>query len=244
VKYNVTFAARTLEKDVWYTMVLPFATTPKAVVAAFDEYVVVNRMSDTSNKDHISFLLEMAEIPAGEPFLVKVANDVALGTGGIGTFASQKISADAKTISGQGATNFIATYTAKTILNCDTEDNFRYGWLNYENIGDEIAGRTDGLKWANRWYGAASAHTVQPLEAYLIYQDNYTPASREFDFDDEPLITVQEADGSTTAISMVKAGEFKAINNDGWYTINGVKLQGAPTEKGIYINNGKKIVVK
>ena len=244
VKYDVTFAARTLEKDVWYTMVLPFATTPKAVVAAFDEYVVVNRMSDTSNKDHISFLLEMAEIPAGEPFLVKVANDVALGTGVIGKFASQKIVAAAKTISGQGATKFIATYTAKTIQNCDTEDKFRYGWLNYENIGDEIAGRTDGLKWANRWYGAASAHTVQPLEAYLIYQDNYTPASREFDFDDEPLITVQEADGSTTAISMVKAGEFKAINNDGWYTINGVKLQGAPTEKGIYINNGKKIVVK
>ena len=34
------------------------------------------------------------------------------------------------------------------------------------------------------------------------------------------------------------------INNDGWYTINGVKLNGKPTEKGIYIFNGKKVVVK
>ena len=243
VKYDVTFAARTLEKDVWYTMVLPFATTPKAVVAAFDEYVVVNRMSDKSNKDHISFLLEMTEIPAGEPFLVKVANDVTLGTGVIGKFASQKISADAKTISGQGATKFIATYTAKTIQNCDTEDNFRYGWLNYENFGDPIPGHPE-LNWENRWYGAASSHDVLPCEAYLIYQNNYTPAAREFDFENEPLITVQDADGSTTAISMVKAGEFKAINNDGWYTLNGVKLNAAPTEKGIYINNGKKIVIK
>ena len=34
------------------------------------------------------------------------------------------------------------------------------------------------------------------------------------------------------------------INNDGWYTINGVQLNGKPTEKGIYIFNGKKVVVK
>ena len=31
---------------------------------------------------------------------------------------------------------------------------------------------------------------------------------------------------------------------EGWYTINGMKLNAAPTEKGIYINNGKKVVVK
>ena len=34
------------------------------------------------------------------------------------------------------------------------------------------------------------------------------------------------------------------INIDGWYTINGVKLNGKPTEKGIYIVNGRKVVVK
>ena len=29
-----------------------------------------------------------------------------------------------------------------------------------------------------------------------------------------------------------------------WYTINGVKLTGKPTAPGIYIHNGKKVVVK
>ncbi len=38
--------------------------------------------------------------------------------------------------------------------------------------------------------------------------------------------------------------EQSTIDNDGWYTINGVKLNGKPTEKGIYIFNGKKVVVK
>jgi hypothetical protein len=32
--------------------------------------------------------------------------------------------------------------------------------------------------------------------------------------------------------------------NDGWYTLDGRKLNARPTQKGIYINKGKKIVVK
>ena len=36
----------------------------------------------------------------------------------------------------------------------------------------------------------------------------------------------------------------EAVKAEGWYTINGIKLNAAPTQKGIYINNGKKIVVK
>lgn len=101
------------------------------------------------------------------------------------------------------------------------------------------------LKWENKWYTSGTrVFTVNPLEAYLIYQKLTTTTGRELDFDENPLITVQEADGSTTAITEVSAGQFQAVKADGWYTLNGVKLQGAPTEKGIYINNGKKIVVK
>ena len=32
--------------------------------------------------------------------------------------------------------------------------------------------------------------------------------------------------------------------NDGWYTIDGRKLQGKPTQKGVYIMNGRKVVIK
>jgi hypothetical protein len=30
----------------------------------------------------------------------------------------------------------------------------------------------------------------------------------------------------------------------GWFTINGVKLSEQPTQKGVYIHNGRKIVIK
>ena len=33
-------------------------------------------------------------------------------------------------------------------------------------------------------------------------------------------------------------------SNNTWYNIQGMKLQGVPTVPGIYINNGKKVIVK
>ena len=38
--------------------------------------------------------------------------------------------------------------------------------------------------------------------------------------------------------------ERSAVSDDAWYTINGVKLGKKPTQKGIYINNGIKVVVE
>ena len=35
-----------------------------------------------------------------------------------------------------------------------------------------------------------------------------------------------------------------AADDDNWYTLQGVKLDGKPTEKGIYIYNGKKVAIK
>ena len=58
-----------------------------------------------------------------------------------------------------------------------------------------------------------------------------------------PVFTVQDENGYTTAISAIKA-DGTALEADGWYTLNGVKLQGAPVEKGVYVRNGKKVVIK
>ena len=43
--------------------------------------------------------------------------------------------------------------------------------------------------------------------------------------------------------SFPKTGEM-TFDSEAWYTLNGVRLNGKPTKKGIYINNGKKIVIK
>ena len=47
--------------------------------------------------------------------------------------------------------------------------------------------------------------------------------------------------GNATGISVIKAN---AQTNDSWYTIGGTRLSGKPTQKGVYIHQGKKAVVK
>ena len=60
-----------------------------------------------------------------------------------------------------------------------------------------------------------------------------------------PVFEIEEPGGMTTTIKAIDfAKENAAVSAEGWYTINGVKLVGAPTEKGVYIKDGKKVVIK
>ena len=63
-------------------------------------------------------------------------------------------------------------------------------------------------------------------------------------YNNEARVFIEDIENGTTVIKELNMDTMKALSLDGWYTLNGVKLQGAPTEKGIYINNGKKVVVK
>jgi len=77
--------------------------------------------------------------------------------------------------------------------------------------------------------------TLSPINAYLETAQELNAFA--------PAIFVEDMDGSVTAINVVNADALKQ-NAEGWYTINGMKLNAAPTEKGIYINNGKKVIIK
>lgn len=85
----------------------------------------------------------------------------------------------------------------------------------------------------NRGFHPLSASgVIGANKAYLQLPtaDLPTSARLSFVFEDE-----------ITAIKTLN--EVKAIDN-AWYTVNGVKLNAKPTQKGIYINNGKKYAVK
>ena len=75
---------------------------------------------------------------------------------------------------------------------------------------------------------------MRRLIAYFKLNTNTTTPAR---------ILIDEPDGTTTVINAVTT-ESMNVQAEGWYTLNGVKLQSIPTQKGIYINNGKKVVIK
>ena len=53
-----------------------------------------------------------------------------------------------------------------------------------------------------------------------------------------------DGDDNATGIIEVNASGFRLNGSDAWYTLDGRRLQGKPTKSGMYINNGKKIVIK
>ena len=58
-----------------------------------------------------------------------------------------------------------------------------------------------------------------------------------------PVRQVLFNDGTTTAVIPI-AADVKDAAAEGWYTIQGIKLNGMPTEKGLYIHNGSKVSIK
>ena len=236
LKYAINFSSRTLTEGNWYTMVLPFDIRTADLVAALravddpqaqnptyhSVYAVVNRFNPASTKKHISFKLEMNLIPANEPFMIKTAETVDLAKANFGTQRIAYTETPA-TVADADGDQFIGTYAVKSII---MKDGIYYGWYDSD----------DQKKWRQP---VNNAHEMQPMEAYLKY------AEGTFENGVAPLITFEDLNqNGTTSIVTFNADSQSFVNVDGWYTLNGVKLQGAPTEKGIYINNGKKIVIK
>lgn len=75
---------------------------------------------------------------------------------------------------------------------------------------------------------------VRPFEAYTVHrEENSQPAPR--------YVPLQEI-GGTTGINVME--DVRSKKDDVWYTTDGRKLQGKPSAKGVYINNGQKIVIR
>jgi len=218
----------------WYAMVLPFATTPAELVAELGSYVVVNKLvSSTMNENGIveaKFGLEWDEIAAGEPFMIKVAGENVNWN----TFAvtGKIISKDITEATSDYAT-FTGTYASDESLKWGYEldgttenSNAKYQWL-----------AQTSYKGKNKWTNPKSnAHALTPMEAYLVLSSDATGAN----------IFVEDFENGFTAIKSLSTDQVNGLKvvGEGWYTLNGVKLQGAPTQKGVYINNGKKVVIK
>ena len=57
-----------------------------------------------------------------------------------------------------------------------------------------------------------------------------------------PIIWRNGAESSTTGIETV--GAAASEGSGVWYGLNGQQYGGKPSAKGIYVNNGKKVIVK
>ena len=138
---------------------------------------------------------------------------------------------------------FKGTYVYKKFTAGDPELGRAYGFAASSGKGVEVG----------QFVKAGTGAWLRPMRAYLVYNDasgltrsiNAT-ARRSVNVAELPeLIDVKLQDGKGKVVGWgtldTRTGEFKV---DRWYDLQGRRLNGKPTTKGTYYNNGKKVIVK
>ena len=217
--YNVTIQGRTLKAMQWNAMVLPFDVEPLAFCEDLGQYAVFNT-------------LDRVEKDASDPLQDKIYFTLEMGTIPANTpflvkpleavtadivIGGVKVKGDGTDpiYTGVDGAKFIGTYKATADIESTNWWALQGGAFNHFS-----AERANGLKFTNAFIELTSG----AMAARFFVED-------------------LNEDG-TTAINSLNVETMKSVDMDGWYTINGVKLESAPTQKGIYINNGKKVVIK
>ena len=96
---------------------------------------------------------------------------------------------------------------------------------------------------------AMAGASIAPFRAFLQYTPAPSNAPRrgaaEEALPSRMSVRLVNADGDVTAIGTIdtKTGEIR-FDSEAWYTLDGRRLDSKPAQKGVYINNGKKIIVK
>jgi hypothetical protein len=218
----VTFGDFAMKAEKWYPIVLPFATSVKEVSEAFG-YAIVNILNPTNTDEtKIAFKLHMGDIEANQPFVVKVyedknMNEVVFGSP-LNPYGTGKSIVNGTDLVDEDASGvkFIGSYSHKV------------GFAANEAFFSVSADKN------NYYWGSDKNQTyMAPLGAYFQIPEGSAARTIEF----------EEADGTVTAIQTVSV-KAEAMGAEGWYTVGGVKLNAAPTQKGVYIKDGKKFIVK
>ena len=218
----VAFGPRVLKKDQWNTLVLPFKTSVSELSETLG-YVVVDKLDESnSNTSTIAIKLAFGAIEANTPILVQPEEDVNLADGIF--FQKNIIYSDEPKAADNAGHEFIGTYEGHNVMTGDdSEFYYSNGQKQFVHSGNTTKGYV----------------TVGKMRAYLKDTNAGTSSAAR-------MITIEEPNGETnvTAISEVNVDAKASVKAEGWYTINGVKLNAAPTQKGLYINNGKKVIIK
>ena len=143
---------------------------------------------------------------------------------------------------------------ANTLGTNDTDWTFQgtYSAISLPKTGEHAYGFAagDGSTVAiGSFVHLVSGASAAPFRAYLKYTGtdaNWAKARTRSGAETLPsriIVRIVGANGSTTTIGTfdTTTGE---ITTDDWYTLDGRKLSGKPSAKGLYIHNGRKEVLK
>ena len=232
--YTVTLEGRTLYKDGdWNTLCLPFNMIASQVTAQLAPAALMT-LSTSSFADGTLTLnfADATTIEAGKPYIIKWTKPAGY----------DQASVDSRDIKNP-------VFTGVTIKSGTTNTQTEYvtfrgtfAPISYASANHNIlflgAGNT-------LYYPEAGAH-IGAFRAYFELGNGLTAGTPSSPVRAFNLSFSGSADGSSASgIAVVPPANDADgdVRTPGWYTLDGVRLNGKPTKKGLYIHGGRKVVI-
>ena len=231
---------RSFTADKPSTVCLPFAYTKKTGDGSFYEFTGIEKVGS----EYIATMTEpgTSTLTANTPYLYKAAT-----TGDAdfsGTYAIPASITAGQTTSGDWT--FKGTYSTIEWTSAPAEPTY----------GFSAQAANDGIQ-QGQFVKVGSYVRIKPMRAYLQYNGSdsqfanarsLTRAAATTSDDTLPEtigVRLISANGEVTAIGTLhtRTGEV-SFDSEAWYTLDGKRLNAKPNTKGIYVNNGKKVVIK
>lgn len=222
---KVILKDRTLVKDGnWNTLCLPFALS-NFNGTPLQGATVMKFKTETSKFENGTLTLNFQSannIEAGKPYIVKWNNDDPIENPEFVGVTVKNTAAMTITTNNPGDVSFVGSYNP---VNIGSEDKTKlYMGVNSDN--------------ESTLYYPSGAMTIGACRAYFQLNNGIVAGdlangvrSIVLNFDDE-------------ATGIVSIAQETEIVKDGWFSLNGMKLDKQPTTKGLYIQNGRKVIVK
>jgi hypothetical protein len=231
VAYSRSFTA-----GISSTVCLPFAFA-KGSVGTFYTFTGISKSGSEYIADMTEYTGDNLEANTPYLFLPSATGNVDFG----GTYAIPASLTAGSTVSGDWT--FLGTYVTVSWTEAPTGI---YGF-SAQNVDAQGISQGEFVK-------VGAYVRIRPMRCYLKYDDgnsdyagarSMTRGAEAEQLPETIKVRLIGANGEVTGIGSLqtKTGEI-IFDSDAWYTLDGVQLDGKPTRKGIYVNNGKKVIIK
>ena len=212
----------------WETISLPFMVQ---TIAHADNGVITPFGVDSSNKHFwlrqlsTNGLVSATKIEANVPYLISMPNDEK-------NYAKEYILKGLVTFSAENAVvpktepTALALADSSVVMMPALQSVGKSSTVWALNVGQERSQYFEGSTFERDY------REVRPFEAYTIHRSD-SPAPRFLPIND----LMNSATGIETISNVI-------MTHDNYYHLDGRKVDGKPTKKGLYITNGRKVVIK
>ena len=213
---TVTLTGRTLYRDGnWNTICVPFNVTLADSPLAGATAKTLTDATMTGTNVTLTFGDNVSTLLAGVPYIIKWDNDNPIENPKFTNVTIDNSTTEQTITKANGHVKFIGFYDA----------------FNITSANDDIYYMTAN----NTLKHTGIDRTLNACRAYFLFSEAATARQIVLDFGND--------NGDATRIQ--ENGEWtKDYETGAWHTLDGRKLDKQPTRKGLYIVNGKKMVIK